>query len=240
MNKTALITGASRGIGKACAIALDAEGYDLILNYNSSEKSAQNLAKSLKNAIAIKADISNEKEVNAMFETAYKTFENIDVLVNNAGVSQQLIFSDITEKEFDDMFDVNVKGMFFACKAALPQMLRNKFGKIINISSMWGITGASCEVHYSASKAAVIGLTKSLAKEVALSNINVNCVAPGVIITDMNKKLSQETLRDLQEETPLYRLGKPVDIANAVVFLASEKSSFITGQVLSVDGGMII
>ncbi|MEG2428942.1 MAG: SDR family oxidoreductase [Oscillospiraceae bacterium] len=240
MNKTALITGASRGIGKACAIALDAEGYNLILNYNTSKKQAENLAKSLKNAIAIQADISNETEVNEMFKKAYETFPDIDVLVNNAGIAQQLLFTDITEQEFDKMFDVNVKGMFFACKAALPQMLRNKFGKIVNISSMWGITGASCEVHYSASKSAVIGLTKALAKEVALSNINVNCVAPGVIVTEMNKNLSQETLRDLQEETPLYRLGKPADIANAVVFLVSEKSSFITGQVLSVDGGMII
>lgn len=240
MKKIALITGASRGIGRACAIALDKEGYQVVINYNNSKGQADKLAKELSNAIAIKADVSKGVEVNDMLEKIYSTFGTVDVLVNNAGIAQQKLFTDITEEEWDRMFDVNMKSMFHLCKGVLPKMIQQKYGKIVNISSMWGETGASCEVHYSASKAAVIGFTKALAKEVGLSNINVNCVAPGVIMTEMNGALDEETMQELKEETPLNCLGTPENIADVVAFLVSDKAQFITGQVIGVNGGIVI
>jgi 3-oxoacyl-[acyl-carrier protein] reductase len=165
---------------------------------------------------------------------------DIDILINNAGISRINLFTDISEQEWDDVFDVNIKGMFLVTRAFLPGMIRRKYGKIINISSMWGVTGGSCEVHYSASKAAVIGFTKALAKEEGPSGINVNCIAPGVIETEMNAQLDDEAKRELCEETPLMRLGKPEEIANAALFLASDAASFITGQVICSDGGITI
>ncbi|MFZ2538436.1 MAG: 3-oxoacyl-ACP reductase FabG [Oscillospiraceae bacterium] len=238
--KTALITGASRGIGKAIAIKLSQSGYNVIINYNNSEIEAKALADSLQNAIAIKADIGKSDEVIAMVSVARKQFGKIDVLVNNAGISEQKLFFDITENDFDRMYTVNLKGMFNTCKAILPEMVQNRYGKIINISSIWGLCGASCEVHYSTMKAGMIGFTKALAKEVGPSKVNVNCVAPGVIMTDMTKNLSYETLEILKEETPLLELGTPEDIANVVMFLASDDAKFITGQVISPNGGMVI
>lgn len=240
MNKTVLITGASHGIGKACAIAFSAAGYNVVLNYNSSQKQALDLCEQLENTIAIKADVSKSADVDEMLKKTSAMFGGIDVLINNAGIANQKLFTDITEQEWDNMFNVNVKSMFLVTKAFLPQMINRKCGKIINISSMWGISGASCEVHYSASKAAVIGFTKALAKEVAPSNINVNCIAPGVIMTQMNRNLSDSDMNILKEETPINRIGTPEDIANTALFLADEKSSFITGQIISVDGGFIL
>ena len=239
--KKALITGASRGIGRAAAEALAADGFTVYLNYNRSEDAALRFAEALNKAHgncaeALRADVSDRAQVEAMFLRAGE----VDVLVNNAGVAQQKLFTDITEEEWAALFAVDVGGVFRCCQCALPGMIRRKSGKIINISSMWGQVGASCEVHYSAAKAAVIGLTKALAKEVGPSGIQVNCIAPGVIATEMNAALSEETLAELREETPLGRIGTPEDVAAAISFLASPRSDFITGQVIGVSGGMII
>ncbi len=239
--KTALITGASRGIGRAAALRLAEDGFRVIINYHTSKGEAQSLldelnARKFPGCAAVQADVSDRAQVEKMFALA----GGVDVLVNNAGIAQQKLFTDLTEQDWDRMFDVDVKGIFHCCQCALPYMIHRKQGKIINISSMWGQVGASCEVHYSAAKAAVIGLTKALAKEVGPSGIQVNCVAPGVIATEMNAQLDESTLCGLKEETPLGMLGAPEDIAAAVSFLAGENSRFITGQVLGVNGGMII
>ena len=244
MSKTVLITGASRGIGRATALRFAREGYNIVINYLRSVDAAYNLLHELQdypcNAILIQADITNRVQVRGMVSQSLTQFGAIDVLVNNSGIAQQKLFTDITEDEWNNMFDVNVKGAFHCCQVVLPDMVHRKEGRIINVSSMWGITGASCEVHYSASKAAVIGLTKALAKEVGPSGITVNCVAPGVIDTDMNACLRPEDLAALREETPLGRLGRPEDIANLIYYLASEQASFITGQVIGADGGFVI
>lgn len=244
MNKTVLITGASRGIGRETAILFANEGYNVILNYFKSELKAKLLSSELiakgLSAVAIKADVSNTAEVEDMFAITNKMFGKVDVLINNAGISQQKLFTDVTEREWDELFAVNVKGMYNCIKVALPSMIKNHAGKIINISSIWGITGASCEVVYSATKAAVIGLTKALAKEVGPSGITVNCVAPGVIATEMNDNLDEETISALKDETPLGIIGTPLDIAQSLLFLASDKANFITGQILSPNGGFVI
>ena len=189
---------------------------------------------------AYQADVSEKTEVEEMFRKAEQELGKISALVNNAGIAEQILFSDITEEKWDRMFAVNVKGAYNCTQAVLPSMIHEKYGRIINVSSMWGISGASCEVHYSASKAALIGFTKALAKEVGLSGITVNCVAPGVIGTDMNAAISGEILEELKENTPLNRIGTSEDVAEAILFLASDKASFITGQTLSVDGGFIL
>lgn len=237
--KNVLITGASRGIGKEICEEFSRNGYRVFLNYNKSEKDAQKLAEET-GAVLVKADVSKSDEVNNMAKFIHENYGKIDVLVNNAGISQIKLFTDITEDDWDNIFDVNVKGMYLVTKAFINYMIYEKKGKIINISSMWGITGGSCEVHYSASKAAVIGFTKALAKELGPSNITVNCVAPGVIDTEMNSHLSQEDMEELKEETPLCRIGTVSDVAKTVFFLASDNADFITGQVISVDGGMVI
>lgn len=239
--QTAFITGASRGIGRAIAQKLAEDGFRVIVNYCTSEKEAKKLINELNNTfciecVALQGDVSDRLQVEAMFQQA----GGVDVLVNNAGIAQQKLFTDLTERDWDRMFDINVKGMFHCCQCALPYMIHQKRGKIINISSMWGQVGASCEVHYSAAKAAVIGLTKALAKELGPSGIQVNCVAPGVIQTDMNASLDEETIKELKEETPLGAIGTPEDVANAVRFLAGEQSDFITGQIFGVNGGLII
>lgn len=242
--KTALITGASRGIGRAIAKRFAAEGYAVILHYNSSRDRAMSLLEEIRAggtaAMAVKADLTSAEETAALFDAVYSQFSAVDVLINNAGTAQQKLFTDITEADWDGIFDLCVKGAFRCAQAVLPGMLRRHSGKIINISSVWGITGASCEVHYSAAKAALIGFTKALAKEVGPSGIHVNCIAPGVIDTEMNAMLSNETLCALKEETPLGRLGTVEDIAQTVLFLASEKADFITGQVFSPNGGFLI
>ena len=244
MTKTVLITGSSRGIGRAAAVVFAKNGYNVAVNYNKSSEEAENLCSELEQlgvkAKTFQCDVADKSTVNEMIKQIEADLGQITVLVNNAGIAEQALFSDITEEMWDRMFDVNVKGAYNCTQAVLSHMIHNKYGRIINVSSMWGISGASCEVHYSASKAALIGFTKALAKEVGLSGITVNCVAPGVIATEMNGHLSEDIIEELKDETPLNRIGTPEDVAEAIFFLASDKASFITGQTLSVDGGFIV
>jgi len=244
MKKTVLITGASRGIGQQTALLLGQNGFNTVINYLSNEKTANETVDYLKkcgcDAISLKADVSNRNDVDMMVDTVLKKYGQIDVLVNNAGIAQQKLFVDISEEEWEKIFNVNVKGTFNCSQAVLPHMIHQKNGKIINVSSVWGICGASCEVHYSAAKAAIIGMTKALAKEMGPSNIKVNCIAPGVIQTDMNSMLDSQTIESLKEETPLGVIGTTLDVAQAIMFLASDKSDFITGQVISPNGGFVI
>jgi len=244
MNKTVLITGASRGIGAATAREFAKKGYLVAINYNRSKEQAEAVLEELRKqgyqAMIVKADVSNACEVQSMVDEVISQFGTIDVLVNNAGIAKQRLFIDISEEEWNRMLAVNVSGVFHCSQKVLPLMIKNQRGKIINVSSIWGITGASCEVHYSATKAAVIGLTKALAKEVGLSHIQVNCVAPGVTKTDMLASLDEETMHDLAEETPLGTIGEPSDIAHTILFLASDEADFITGQVISPNGGFVI
>lgn len=237
---TVVITGSARGIGAATAALFADSGYNVVINYNTSKKEALELAARLGDrCIALQADVSKSEEAEKLFKEAKARFGNVDVLVNNAGIAQQKLFTDITTADYDRMFDCNVRSVFNCCQCALPDMIHNKYGRIVNVSSMWGIVGASCEVHYSASKAAVIGLTKALAREVGPSGITVNCVAPGVIDTPMNKGFDEETMDELRNETPVGRIGTPEDVARAILFFSEEKSGFITGQVLGVDGAFI-
>ncbi len=235
MKKNILITGGSRGIGAACVRKFAAEGYKVYFNYLKSEEEAKRLSDET-GSCAIKCDVASGADVERMLDIT----GGVDILVNNAGISHTALFTDIKEEEWDRVFDVNIKGMFLVTKAFLPYMIRNKYGKIVNISSMWGVSGGSCEVSYSASKAAVIGFTKALAKEEGPSGINVNCIAPGLIETEMNANLSEEDKKAIAEETPLMRTGNVEEIAESVFFLCSDKAAFITGQVLCVDGGIII
>lgn len=236
----ALITGASGGIGSATAELLAENGYEVFLGSNSHYKQAEEFAEKLTaagyRAKALKFDIKDSKEV----EVAAAATGPVDVLVNNAGTACWKLFNDITDDEYNEVFDVNVRGTFNCIRAYLPQMIHNKNGSIINISSMWGQTGASCEVIYSAAKSAVIGLTKALAKETAPSNIRVNCICPGAIDTKMNDNLSDDDKRALIEEIPLGRIGKPSEIAETILFLSGESSSYITGAVIPVNGGILI
>lgn len=240
MAKTALITGGSRGIGAAAARSLTRDGWQVAINYCHSREAAEALAASLPGASALYGDVSDAAQAEELFRQAEKRLGRIDLLVNNAGIARQELFTDTTEETWDRLFAVDVKGVFLMSRAVLPGMIRRHAGSIINISSIWGLVGASCEVCYSAAKAAVIGMTKALAKEVGPSGIRVNCIAPGVISTEMNASLPTETLSSLREETPLGILGAPEDVAEAIAYLASEKSRFITGQVLSPNGGFVI
>lgn len=237
--KNVLITGGSRGIGKACVYEFSKAGYRVFLNYNNSDIEAEKISIET-NAVPVKADISDFIQVKKISDYVHKNYGKIDVIINNAGISQVKLFTDITENDWDRMFNINIKGMFIVTKIFAEDMISNKNGRIINISSMWGIIGGSCEVHYSASKAAVIGFTKALAKELGPSGICVNCIAPGVIETEMNSHLSEEDINNLCDETPLGRIGKPDEIAKMALFLASDDASFITGQIFNVDGGMVI
>ncbi|HBE8993533.1 TPA: SDR family oxidoreductase [Clostridioides difficile] len=242
--KTVLITGGVRGIGKAMSKAFAKEGYNVLVNFNKSENKAKELYTILNeknfSVKLFKADISNREAVEDMVDYCIKEFGGLDVLVNNAGVSQDKLFTDITDEDWDNMMNINLKGSFYCSQVALKYMISEKKGNIINISSIWGISGASCEVHYSITKAGIIGMTKALAKEVGPSNIRVNSIAPGVINTDMLSGYNEEDVDVLVEETPLMRLGTPEDIANCAIFLASDKSNFITGQVISPNGGFVI
>ena len=244
MRKVALITGASRGIGAACARLFAENGYEIAIGYRASEERAAALQSELRaagfTAERFQADVADRAQAFAMVERVLSSLGRIDVLVNNAGVAQQKLFGDLTEADWDRMFAVNVKGAFHCAQAVLPQMLRRGEGVILNLSSIWGIAGASCEVHYSAAKAAVIGFTKALAKELGPSGVRVNCIAPGVIETDMNAQLTEETLGALREETPLGVIGRPEDVAHTALFLASPGARFLTGQVLSPNGGIVI
>lgn len=236
--KNALVTGGSRGIGKECVYELTKKGYRVFLNYNNSREEAERIEKET-GAVIVRADISKADEVQNMADFIHRNYGKIDVLVNNAGIAQQKLFTDITESDWDNIFNVNIKGMFLVTKAFVNDMISKKSGKIINVSSMWGVTGGSCEVHYSSSKSAVIGFTKALAKELGPSGICVNCVAPGVIDTEMNRHLTKEDYEALCEETPLGRIGNTKEVAEVIGFLA-DSASFITGQVINADGGMVI
>lgn len=245
--KTVLVTGGSRGIGKAIVYAFANEGYNVILNYNLSEQSAKEIVKDLKDCKGIvemfKADVTNREEVNAMIEYAVSEFGKIDVVVNNAGISKVGVLQELSEEDFDKVMDVNLKGTFNVTQEALIQsMIKEKSGTIINITSIWGITGGACEVVYSASKAGVIGLTKALAKELAPSNITVNAVAPGTIGTDMiYKTYSKEEIDEwIKKDIPMGRIGKPEEVASLVLYLASDNARYITGQVISPNGGIVI
>lgn len=242
--KTVLITGASRGIGRAAAVLFGKNGYNVIVNYRKNAAAAEQVCAEIRDlggtAEPFCADVSDRSAVDKMADFAQSHFGGADVLVNNAGIAEQIMFRDITEEKWDRLFAVDVKGVYNCTQALLPHMVHEKYGRIINISSMWGITGASCEVHYSAAKAAVIGFTKALAKELGPSGITVNAVAPGVVDTEMNGLLDNDTMECLKAETPLGRIGSAEDIARSILYLASEGASFITGQVLSVNGGFVI
>ena len=242
--KTVLITGASKGIGKETAKLFARSGYNVLINYNHSEIDANNLYHTLReqgfNIDIFKANVAIRLEVDAMINYCVERFGTIDVLVNNAGISKIAAFADLTEYEWDETIAVNLKGVFNCSQAVLVHMLKQKSGQIINLSSIWGITGGSCEVHYSAAKAGVIGLTKALAKELGPSGIRVNCVAPGIIETDMNTGLDAKECEILFENTPLKRFGTALEVAQCILFLSSEEASFITGQVLSPNGGFVV
>lgn len=240
--KTVVVTGASKGIGRAVAKEFANNGYDVVICYNNSVSDAQQLLNEVSQttrAIAVKVDVSNEDDVKNMVEITKKTFGNIDVLVNCAGVSDTRLLIDSTKEDYDFVFDINMRGTYNTCKLVGREMLSNQSGKIINISSIWGVLGGSCESVYSASKGAIIAFTKALAKEFGPNGINVNAVAPGFIQTDMTKNVTEEIRREIMNNSALGRLGTPEDVAGVVSFLASEKSNFITGQVISVDGGWL-
>ncbi len=244
MGKTVIVTGGSKGIGAATAILFAQKGWNVCVNFNESYESASLLCRSLTengfSVMAQKANVANKMEVDLMVkETLYK-FGSLDVIINNAGIAYEGLITDTDEVDFDRIIDVNLKGVFNCCKAVTPAMVSRKSGCIINISSMWGQVGASCEVAYSAAKAGVIGLTKALAKELAPSGITVNCIAPGIIETGMNSNLTVEELNDFVNEVPLGRMGSADEIAEAAYFLSSPAAEYITGQVLGINGGYVI
>lgn len=235
MDKTVLITGGSRGIGAACARVFSRDGYRVVIGYNTSSDAAAAVSAET-GAERVRADVSDAAQVSGMFTAAGK----VDVLVCNAGIAMQKLFTDMTPEEWRHIFAVNVDGAFNCCREAIPGMIRRGGGSIIIVSSIWGVTGAACEAAYSASKAALIGLTKALAKELGPSGIRVNCVAPGVIDTEMNASFSEEDMAALRDETPLCRIGSPEEVAETIAFLASDRAGFITGQVISPNGGIVI
>lgn len=243
--KTVLITGASGGIGRAIVKKFVQNGYTVIAQYNKNKTELKKLIEELERenlggaVYPVTADFTDLNSIDKMFEDIFTRYKKIDAVVNNAGVGLYKLITETTEQDWDKVFNVNIKSIYYLVNKVLPSMIDNKSGKIVNVSSMWGIAGASMEVAYSASKSALIGYTKALAKELAPSGINVNCVCPGVIDTEMNARFSKEEVDVLIEETPLNRLGKPNDVAELIYFLCSDSSSFITGQTISCDGGFI-
>ena len=242
--RVAVVTGGASGIGEAVVRNLCSDGFSVAVIYNRSEAEAKALASELSakgsNVSIFKADISVSKQVNDVVNEIASKLGVPYILVNNSGIAQQKLFTDITDEDWHNMIDVNLSGAFYMSRAVLPFMIHEKHGRIINISSMWGQVGASCEVHYSASKAGLIGLTKALAQEVAPSGITVNSIAPGAIDTKMMASFSDEDKAALCEEIPACRLGKADEIASAVSFLASDNAAYITGQVIGVNGGMVV
>lgn len=242
-SKVALVTGGAKGIGCAICRSLAKDGFKIAINYNNSKKEALELKSELSQitkAEVFKCDVSDSSQVKEMFSEISKALGDVSILVNNAGIAEQSLFTDITDEMWQKMIGTNLSSVFYCSREALKYMINEKDGAIINIASMWGEVGASMEVHYSAAKAGLIGLTKALAKEVGLSGIRVNAVSPGVVLTDMMSSFSEADKEVLKDETPLNTLGTPEDIANAVSFLVSNKARFITGQVLSVNGGFVI
>ncbi len=230
--KNVLITGGSRGIGRACVEYFVKLGHRVFFTYNKNTAAAEEVSRET-GAVMIKSG-----DIESLVRMVHE-YGTLDILVNNAGIAEQIMFQDITEEKWDRMFDTNIRDMFLITKAFYNDFIEKKSGKIVNVSSMWGISGASCEVHYSASKAAVIGFTKALAKEMGPSGVNVNCAAPGVIDTDMNANIDEETKKELTEETPLCRMGTAHDVAETIGFLCSDAADFITGQVICCDGGFL-
>lgn len=240
--KTVLVTGATGDIGTAIAESFAKNGYNVVVHTFSKPDFAREMCEKFEREYSVKAlpvtaDISVKSDVDKMFSLIDKKMGCVDVLVNNAGISQIKMLCDVTEEDWDRMFDVNVKGAYLCTNACTPYMVHNKWGRIINISSVWGVAGASCEVHYSASKSALVGFTKALSKELAPSGITVNCVCPGFIDTKMNSALSEKDVSDIVSDIPSGRTGTCEDVANAVMFFAKEESSYITGQTINVDGG---
>ena len=237
--KTVIVTGGSRGIGAAIVKELAKQGFNVVLNYNNSEQAAKQIQKELKEQnirIEIfKADVSKREEIRKLVNFTLDRYTNIDVLINNAGIDQIKPFMDITDEDWNKLMQVNLNSVFYCSQEVLENMIHNKKGCIINISSIWGRVGASCEVHYSASKAAIDGLTKALAKEMGPSNIRVNSIAPGIIETDMNKDLSTEDLEEITNQIPLGRIAKPEEIVKSIKWLIEDE--YVTGQIISVDGG---
>ena len=237
--KNVLITGGSRGIGRAMVEAFSTAGYRVYFLYRQNSEAALTVEKQT-GAVGIMADVRDPEAVKTAFDRIKQECGGVDVLINNAAVSSFSLLQDVSEDEWQRVMDTNCGGTYRCCKAVIPEMLARGGGVILNISSMWGQVGASMEVHYSASKAAIIGFTKALAKELGPSHIRCNCIAPGVIDTEMNASLDGETLSSLAEETPLGRIGQPEEIASLALYLASDAASFITGQIIGANGGFVI
>lgn len=242
--KTVVITGASRGIGAAAAELFAQNGYIVAVNYYHNREKAELLVQKIReqggNAFAVQADVSNREQVKRMAENVYAQCPTVDVLIHNAGIANEGLITEITDEQWQRMMGVHLDGAFYCTQAFLPQMITRHSGTILTVSSMWGVTGASCEVAYSAAKAGLIGFTKALAQEVGPSGVRVNGVAPGVIQTDMCTGYDEDTLQSLADQTPLMRLGTAKDVARSLLFLASDEASFITGQILGVNGGFIM
>ncbi len=244
MSKTVLITGSSRGIGRAIALKLAEQDYNIVINYKERQDKADevvNLIRAMgRDCISIRADVSDYSQVEKMFEKIFDRFGKVDILINNAGISVYGLLQDITTEDWHKVYGTNVNGMFYCTKLATPKMISQKQGKIINISSMWGIVGAACECLYASTKGAINSFTKSIAKELAPCGITANVVAPGVVLTDMLSQLGEEALEIVRQETPLERHSQPEEIADVVDFLISEKGDFFTGQIISPNGGLVI
>lgn len=241
--RTAIVTGGAKGIGAAAVRLLCEQGFRTAINYHTSEEKALALSSFLVSkgydAFPVKADVTDPAQVREMVETVLSRSNSIDVLVNNAGIDHWQLFDTVTDEQWRRVIDADLTGAFNCCREVLPVMVRQKYGRIVNVASVWGQVGASCEAVYSAAKAGVIGLTKALAKEAALSGVTVNCVSPGAIATDMMKRFTQEEIAAFCDEVPMGRLGTPEEAARAIAFFASEEASYITGQVLGVNGGMV-
>ena len=240
--KTVIVTGGSRGIGAAIVKELAKENYNIVLNYNNSEEAAKKIQKELNeqgiNIEIFKADVSKREEVKALVQFTLDKFRNVDVLINNAGIAQEKTFLEITDEDWNTMLQVNLNSVFYCTQEVLENMIHNKKGCIINISSIWAITGGACEVHYSVAKAGVDGMTKALAKELAPSNIRVNSIAPGAIMTDMNSDCTEEEIIEINNQIPLGKFGEGIDIAKCVKWLI--EANYTTGQVISPNGGWVI
>lgn len=239
MNRKVLITGGSRGIGAECVRRFTECGDKVVFIYRNREEEAKKVSEET-GAFAIRADLSLSGECTEAIKKAAELMGGVDILINNAGIAQFSLFTDVTDDDWSRMIAVNLSAPFYLSRESAKFMINQKHGRIINISSMWGITGASCEVHYSAAKAGLIGMTKALSKELGPSNITVNCIAPGVIETEMNSHLGKDDIAALKEATPLCRIGTPADVAALAVYLASDEASFITGQIISADGGFAV
>lgn len=241
-NKVIIVTGGSRGIGAETVKLLAKENYNIVLNYYHSEEKAQKIQEELaqqgKKIEIFRADVSKRADVKKLINFTLDKFKTIDILINNAGIAQTKLFTEITDEEWNNMIQTNLNSAFYCCQEVLSTMIHYKKGSIINISSIWGITGASCEVHYSVAKAGIIGLTKALAKEVGPSNIRVNSIAPGIIETDMNNTYSKEDIEKIKEEIPLEKIGQPIDIAKCIRWLIEDE--YTTGQIISLNGGWLI